>query len=173
MKKLISLILALIMVFAVTSVGVFAAEETTKPVKITFIYDDGDLTGNAGVEKTKVIYVDYDEDYNSQIPYGSYLTKGDDGATYKVFTGTWETTTAGYNTKLYEKGHFPTFSALDGVTEITFKANMETEKVTAENIVGGAVEEVLGESTTAFFKYIIEQIKTWFGKLILYIRNFL
>ena len=173
MKKLISLILALIMVFAVTSVGVFAAGETTKPIKITFIYDDGDLTGSAGVDKVKEIYVDYDEDYNSQVPYGSYLTKGDDGETYKVFTGTWETTTAGYNTKLYEKGHFPTFSALDGVTEITFKANMETEKVTAENIVGGAVEEVLGESTVAFFEYIIEQIKTWFGKLMLYLRNFM
>ena len=172
MKKIISLILAVIMIFAVTSVGVFAADETTKPIEITFIYDDGDLTGSNGIEKTKVIYVDYDEDYNSKVPYGSYLTKGNDGETYKVFTGTWETTTPGY-TKLYEKGHFPSFSALDGVTKITFKANMETEKVTVESVIGGAAEDVLGESTVAFFEYIIEQIKVWFGKLMLYLRNFM
>ena len=172
MKKIISLILAVIMIFAVTSVGVFAADETQKPVKITFIYDDADISGTAGMEKTKVIYVDYEEDYNSQIPNGVYYTT-EDGERYKYFTGTWETTTPGYNTKLYEKGHFPKFAANDGITEITFKANMEVEKVTVENVLGGAAEEVLGESTMAFFNYIIEQIKVWFGKLMLYIRNFM
>ena len=172
MKKIISLILAVIMIFAVTSVGVFAVDATTKPITITFIYDDGDITGTNGIEKTKVIHVDYGEDYNSQIPYGSYLTKDNDGVTYKVFTGTWETKTPGY-TKLYEKGHFPIFTEIDGVTEITFKANMDTEPVTLGNTLGGAAEEILGESTMAFFNYIIEQIKVWFGKLMLYIRNFM
>ena len=171
MKKIISLLLAVIMIFSVTAVGVFAADETQKPVKITFIYDDADVKGLA-VEKTKVIYVDYGEDFNSQVPTGVYYANEGD-ARYKYYTDVWATEKAGYSSTLWEKGKFPVFNEADGVKEITFKAQMGVEKVTAENIIGGAAEEILGTDTMAIFNYFIEQIKVWFGKLMLYIRNFL
>ncbi len=172
MKKIISLILAVLMIFSVTAVAAFAAEESQKPVKVTFIYDDADINGRLAVTKTKEIYVDYDEDYNSKIPVGSYLVEGDDGKTYKVYTALWSTDRAGYNTTLFEKGKFPVFGKNDGVTEITFKADMASEEVTAGGVIGDAAEGILGESTVNFFSYIIEQIKLWFGKLILFLRNF-
>ena len=171
MKRIISLILAVVMIFSVTATGVFAADETQKPVTITFIYDDADVKG-LGVEKTKVIYVDFGEDYNSQVPEGVYYSTVD-GVRYKFYTDTWTTTANAYNTKLYEKGYFPAITALDNITEITFKADMAVEEVTAENVVGGVIEGVVGEETVDLFKSFVELVKLWFGKLMLYLRNFM
>lgn len=169
MKKIISLILAVLMIFSVTAVGVFAADETQKPVKVTFIYDDANTLGQA-VTKTKVIYVDYGEDYNSQVPTGAYYTTVD-GVRYKIFTDLWEADLAGYNRSLYEKGSFPKFDAADEITEITFIAQMGVEEMSVENITGDIAEGVLGEGTVNLFANFIEQLKLWFGQLILYLAN--
>lgn len=171
MKKIISLILAVVMIFSVTAVGAFAADETNKPITITFIYDDADVKG-IGVEKTKVIYVDYGEDYNSKVPEGAYYSTVD-GVKYKFYTDTWTTTETAYSSKLYEKGYFPAITALDNITSITFKADMAVEEVTVENVIGGAVEGIVGEETVDLFNSFVELIKLWFNKFLLYIRNFL
>ncbi len=171
MKKIISLILAVLMIFSVTAVAAFAEGETQKPIKVTFIYDDADINGIA-ITKTKEIFVDYGEDYNSQVPEGSYIVKGDDGKNYSIYTDVWSSDKNGYNTTLFEKGKFPIFGENDPVTEIVFKAEMASKEVTVGGVIGDAAEDILGESTMSFFNYIIEQIKLWFGKLILYIRNF-
>lgn len=171
MKKILSLILAVVMIFSVTAVAAFAAEETQKPVKVTFIYDDADSSG-LPVEKTTEIYVDYGEDFNSQVPEGTYYIKGDDGKTYKIYTDLWSTDTPGYSGTLFEKGHFNAFDANDLITEITFKASMATKEVTAGGVIEDAAESILGESTVTFFSYIIEQIKVWFSQFILFLRNF-
>ena len=174
MKKIISLILAVLMIFSVTAVAAFAEGETEaqKPIRITFIYDDADINGIA-VPKTKEIYVDYGEDYNSRVPEGSYRVKGEDGKTYRIYTDVWSSDKAGYDTTLFEKGKFPVFGANDNVSEIVFKAEMASEEVTVGGVIEDAAEGILGESTVNFFNYIIEQLKLWFGKLILYIRNFM
>ena len=171
MKKIISLILAMLMIFSVTAVAAFAEGEAQKPIKVTFIYDDADINGIA-ITKTKEIFVDYGEDYNSQVPEGSYIVKGDDGKNYSIYTDVWSSDKNGYNTTLFEKGNFPIFGENDPVTEIVFKAEMASKEVTVGGVIGDAAEDILGESTMSFFNYIIEQIKLWFGKLILYIRNF-
>ena len=169
MKKIISLILAVLMIFSVTAVGVFAADETQKPVKVTFIYDDANLRGEA-VTKTDEIYVDYGENYNSKVPTGAYYTTVD-GVKYKIFTDLWEANLTGFNGKYFEKGKFPVFEELDGITEITFTAQMGAEEVSVENIAGDIADTVLGKDTVNLFTNFIEQLKTWFGQLILYLAN--
>lgn len=163
MKKLISLILAVIMIFSVTAVAVSAADETTKPVKITFVYDVDDGKGN-GVERTKPITVDYGENFTNQAPKGSYTHAG------------WKYTISGWTVEGYgEAGkvwtNLPTVSEGDGITELTFTAVYDAKEVTVEGVVGDAAEDVVnglfGESTTTFINYIIEQIKVWLGKLLL------
>ena len=72
-----------------------------------------------------------------------------------------------------QEGKFPVFGANDNVSEIVFKAEMASEEVTVGGVIEDAAEGILGESTVNFFNYIIEQLKLWFGKLILYIRNFM
>lgn len=165
MKKLISLILAVIMIFSVTAVAVSAADETTtKPVKITFIYDVDDGKGN-GVERTKPITVDYGENFTNQAPKGSYTHAG------------WKYTICGWTTEGFGKpdyvysGQLPTVLESDGITELTFTAVYDAKEVTVEGVVGdavgGAIDNIFGESTMTFINYIIEQIKVWFGKLLL------
>lgn len=163
MKKIISLILVVLMVFSVTAIAVSAADE--KPVKITFVYDTADKYGLA-VERTKVIYVDYDEDYTKEAPKDTYISGG-----YKYYISGWETDNYGPDGMIYE--NLPTIPAADGITEITYKACYAVEEVTAGGILGDAAEGVLGESTMAFFEYIVEQIKVWFGQFILFLRNFM
>jgi hypothetical protein len=171
MKKILSLILAVLMIFSVTAVGAFAADETQKPVKVTFIYDDANSRGQA-IEKTKVIYVDFGENYNSQVPTGVYY-KTTDGVRYKFYTKLWKADLAGYSANLYEKGNFPVFDAADeGVlTEITFTAQMGVEEVSAENIAGDIAEGALGKDTVNLLTEFIETLKLWFGQLILYLAN--
>jgi hypothetical protein len=164
MKKLISLILAVIMIFSVTAVAVSAADETTKPVKITFVYDEDDGKGN-GVPRTKEITVNYGDNFTSKAPKGSYTHAG------------WKYTICGWTTEGYGKPDYvydkqlPTVSEGDGITELTFYAVYDAKEVTLEGVVGDTTEDIVnglfGDSTMTFINYIIEQIKVWFGKLLL------
>ncbi len=164
MKKIISLILAVIMIFSVTAVATFAADEAEGPVKITFTYDGPDKNG-LPIPKTKVIYVQYDEDYTSKAPKETYISGG-----YKYYIEGWEAVGYGDGT-IYSKA-LPKISKGDGITEVTFKACMGAEVATAGGMLGDAAEDILGENTINFFNYIIEQLRLWFGKLILFLRNF-
>lgn len=163
MKKLISLILAVIMIFSVTAVAVSAADETTKPVKITFEYDADDGKGN-GVPRTKVIYVDYGEDFTRQAPKDYYINAG-----WKHYIVGW--TVEGYGEAGKVWTNLPVVYENEGIKELTFVAQPGSEEVTVEGVVGdavgGAIDNIFGESTRTFINYIIEQIKVWFGKLLL------
>lgn len=162
MKKIISLMLAVIMIFSVAAMAVSAADETTKPVKVTFIYDGDDGKGLA-VPKETVIYVDYGENFTSKAPKATYISGG-----WKYYIVGWTTDDYGQAGTVYE--NLPTIPEGDGIKEITFHAEMGAEEVTVENVIGGAAEDVVnglfGESTMDFINYIIEQIKVWFGKLL-------
>ena len=164
MKKIISLILAVLMIFSVTAMAVSAADEAQKPVKITFIYDAADSNGLA-VERTKVIYVDYGEDYTKQAPKDTYVSDG-----YKYFISGWEIAGSS-DRKVYE--NLPVIGQNDGITELTFKAAYGAEEITAGGVIGDAAEEILGGETVAFFEYLMQQLEVWFGKFILFLRNFL
>ena len=163
MKKLISLILAVVMIFSVTAMAVSAADEATKPVKVTFIYDKADLKG-IPVPATEVIYVDYGENYTKKAPKSTYIAAG-----WKYEIVGWTTTDVGPADRVWV--NLPTIAEGDGVKEITFHAEMGAKEVTPDGVVEDAVEDVVdnlfGESTMAFINYIIEQIKVWFGKLLL------
>ena len=163
MKKLISLILAVVMIFSVTAMAVSAADEATKPVKVTFIYDKADIKG-IPVPETKVIYVDYGENYTKDAPKSTYISAG-----WKFYIEGW--TTEGYGKPDTVWVNLPVISEGDGITELTFNAVVGNEQLTPDGVVEDAVEDVVdnlfGESTMAFINYIIEQIKVWFGKLLL------
>ena len=166
MKKIISLILAVLMVFSVTAMAVSAADETTKPIKITFVYDSADSNGKA-VEAEKVIYVDYGEDYNKEAPKDTYIDGG-----FKYFISGWET--EDYGPKNYIHTSLPVVPATDTqIKEIKFRACYDVEKVTPGGVVEDAAESLLGESTVEFFNYIVKQLELWFGQFILFLRNFL
>ena len=163
MKKIISLVLAVIMIFSVTAMAVSAADETTKPIKVTFVYDADDGKGLA-VPREKVVYVDYGENFTKKAPKDTYISGG-----YKYFIEGWSTDTYGPKGTVWV--NLPTISESDGIKEITFNAQMGAEEVTVENVIGGAAEDVVngifGESTMSFINYIIEQIKVWFNKLLM------
>ncbi len=159
MKKIISLILAVIMIFSVTAMAVSAADETQKPIKVTFKYDKDDGKGIA-IPAEKVIYVDYNEDFTKKAPQETYIQGG-----WKFYIEGWSTDDYGPAGKVYTK--LPTIPESDGITEITFTAQTGAEEVTVGGVIGDAADTILGEDTVSFFTYIIEQIKVWLGKLLL------
>lgn len=163
MKKIISLILAVIMIFSVTALAVSAASPDDGPIEVTFIFDKDDGKGN-GVPDTKVIYVNYDEDFTKWAPKATYVNGG-----WKYYIQGWSTDDYGPVGKVYT--NLPTIPESDGITKITFTAQPGAEELTPENVIGGAAEDVVngifGEDTMTFINYIIEQIKAWFGQLLL------
>ncbi len=163
MKKLISLILAVIMIFSVTAMAVSAADDTQKPVKVTFVYDKDDGKGFA-VPAKSVIYVNYGENFTNQAPTATYISGG-----WKFYIEGW--TTEGYGKPDTVWVNLPVIDEGDGIKEITFSAVMGSKELTPEGVVGDAVQDavngIFGEQTMSFINYIIEQIKVWFGKLLL------
>lgn len=175
MKKIISLILAVLMIFSATAFA-FAADEANpnpenKPIKITFVYDVTDRSG-LPVRTSSDIYVDYGEDFNDQVPESSYYTDTKDGK-YRVYIGFWTTDKAGYNITNWKKGSFVAFPEGSSVTEITFEAQPATEKVTAGNTIGGASEDLFGINIVELFAKFFEQFKVWFAEIILLLGNFM
>ena len=164
MKKIISLILAVLMIFSVTAVAAFAEDEARKPIKVTFVYDIADSNGIA-VGTTKVIYVDYEEDFTSKAPKDTYISDG-----YKYYITGWETAQYGVPGTVYEK--LPKIAQNDLITDITFKACYSVEKFTAGGVIEDVAGDIFGDSTLNFFSYIMEQLKTWFAQFILFLRNF-
>ena len=145
MKKLISLILAVVMIFSVTAMAVSAADEATKPVKVTFIYDKADIKG-IPVPETKVIYVDYGENYTKDAPKSTYIAAG-----WKYEIVGWTTTDVGPADRVWV--NLPTIAEGDGVKEITVGWNVYggmDKKVTAYALNGLKLEPLMQESYSSF-----------------------
>lgn len=157
MKKIISLLLAVVMIFSLTATAAFAANDANKPIKITFLDDRGDVM--------KEIYVDYGENYTSQAPTDTYIDEG-----YKYSIGGWEANLPAFKGMILVK--LPSFVEADGITEVTYKAVYDVEEFTADNVIGDVVNGVFGENTTDLFSSFIQLIKEFFQKIIMYLMNF-
>lgn len=154
MKKIVSLLLAVLMIFSLTATA-FAADDASKPLKIIFTDERGYVL--------KEINVAYGEDYTSKAPEDTTIDGG-----YKTYITGWESD--------LQPGvvmtTLPVINAADGFTELTFKASYTTVEVTAENVIGGVVDEILGENTTDLFTSFIQLIKEFIQQFIMYLMNF-
>lgn len=157
MKKIISIILAVVMIFSLTATVAFAADDASKPVKIIFLDDRGSVM--------KEINVAYGEDYTSQAPKDTYY---DEGYKYSIFG--WSSTHPAFSGTVLTK--LPKVDSTDGITELTFKAVYDVEEVNTENVVGGVVDTLLGDNTSDLFSSFIQLIKEFFQKFIMYLMNF-
>ena len=157
MKKIISLLLAVVMIFSLTATAALAAGDADKPIKITFLDDRGDVM--------KEIYVDYGENYTSKAPTDTYIDEG-----YKYSICGWEANLTAYKGIVLTK--LPTFTEIDGITEVTYRAVYDVEEFTADNVIGGVVDNILGENTTNIFSSFIQLIKEFFQNLLMYLMNF-
>lgn len=157
MKKLISLLLAVVMIFSLTATAAFAADDTSKPIKITFLDDRGDVM--------KEIYVDYGENYTSQAPTDTYVAEG-----YIYSIGGWEASLSAFKGTVLV--NLPTFVEADGITEVTYEAVYDVKEFTADNVVGDVVNGVFGENTTDLFSSFIQLIKEFFQNILMYLMNF-
>lgn len=157
MKKIISLLLAVIMVFSFTATVAFAADDASKPITVTFLDDRGSVL--------KEIKVDYGEDYTSKAPTDTYIDEG-----YKYSICGWEPDLPAFKGQALVK--LPVFIEADGITEITFKAVYDVEPFTPDNVVEDVVDGILGENTTNLFSSFIQLIKDFFQQFIMYLMNF-
>ena len=178
MKKLISLLLVVITLFAFTATAVFAedATETRKPIAIMFFDDNG--TTQVG----ETIYVDYGEDINA---YANTLTFTHpdikiDGVTYKVVHEGWKVMNVPYYTAqgMIPKGSLPAFYEGDRITEpVKIKAAYKEREKTLSNEFEDTITKLPGGevvmNASEFFTTIIELIKKWITQFALYINAFL
>ncbi|MBQ7296049.1 MAG: hypothetical protein IJW86_07635 [Clostridia bacterium] len=151
MKKVLSLMLALAMLFTMGTVA-FAADE--KPITINFVIEG---------ELVKSIQVDYGEDYNSQAP--DIRREISNGIKYEF--GGWETTNKYYGGTIYEK--LPVIEEGTPVYEITFTATYTETEYDGEEIAS----DILGDNTVAGFKTIWASFVEFLQQVLLYIAAFI
>ncbi len=153
MKKVISLILALTMLFALGTVA-FAAEEDEKPITVNFVIDG---------EVKKTIQVDYGEDFNSQAP--NVKKSISNGIKYE-FAG-WDCDNKYYNDTIYET--LPVISENTPVYKITFTATYTETKYDGEEIIA----DIIGDDAMAGIKTILAEFITFLKTIILYLAAFI
>ena len=152
MKKIVSILLAVLMIFSLTATA-FAAND----VKVTFTDERGYVL--------KEITVAFGEDYNAKAPEETTID-GD----YMTYISGWESDHAAFKGTILTK--LPVINKKDGITDITFKAVYTTEEITTENVVGGVVDNIFGEDTSDMLSNLIATIKAFFQKFILFLINF-
>lgn len=153
MKKVISLILVLTMLFSFGTM-VFAAEQDEKPIKINFVID-------GKVEKT--IYVDYDEDYNSQAP--NVKKSISNGIKYE-FAG-WECDNKYYKGAIYT--NLPVIKETVPVYELTFTATYSETEFDGEEII----TDIIGDDMMSSLKTIWDEFLVFLKTIILYLATFI
>lgn len=156
MKKIVSILLAVVMIFSLTATVALAAD--AKPVKITFLDDRGAVM--------KEINVAYGEDYTSKAPVDTYIDGG-----YKYFISGWESDHPALKGQVFEK--LPVIAEKDKITALTFKASYSVVEVTPDNVIDGVVDGIFGENTTDMFGSLIELVKSFFQQFIMFIMNFI
>ncbi len=147
MKKVLSLVLALAMLFTLGTIA-FAADE--KPITVNFVI---------GGELVKTIQVDYEEDFNSQAP--DVRREISNGIKYEF--GGWETNNYYYTGTIYEK--LPVIEEGTPIYEITFSATYTETEYDGEEILG----DIVGDDTIAGFKSIWASFLAFLQKVIIYI----
>lgn len=152
MKKVLSLVLALAMLFTMGTLA-FAADEE-KPITVNFVIDG---------EVVKSIQVDYGEDYNSQAPDIRRVISN--GIKYEF--GGWETNDYYYGGTIYET--LPIIEEGTPIYEITFKATIGETVYDGEEIF----EDIVGDSAAAGLKSIWEGFLAFIQQVILYIAAFI
>lgn len=153
MKKVISLILALTMLLSFGTMA-FAAQEEEKPIKINFVIDG---------ETVKTIYVDYNEDYNSQAPN---VKKSISGGIKYEFSG-WECSNKYYSGTIYEK--LPVITETSPVYELTFTATYSETEIDGETIIG----DIIGDDAMTGLKTIFDEFINFLKTVILYLAAFI
>ena len=151
MKKVLSLVLALMMLF---TLGTVAFAEDEKPITVNFVIDG---------ELVKTIQVDYEEDFNSQAP--DVRREISNGIKYEF--GGWETNDYYYTGTIYE--NLPVIEEGTPIYEITFIATYTETEYDGEEIA----EDVFGENAVAGFKTIWEGFLKFLQQVILYIAAFI
>ena len=151
MKKVLSLVLALVMLF---TLGTVAFAEDEKPITVNFVIDG---------ELVKTIQVDYEEDFNSQAP--DVRREISNGIKYEF--GGWETNDYYYTGTIYE--NLPVIEEGTPIYEITFIATYTETEYDGEEIA----EDVFGENAVAGFKTIWEGFLKFLQQVILYIAAFI
>lgn len=152
MKKVLSLVLALAMLFTMGTLA-FAADEE-KPITVNFVIEG---------EVVKSIQVDYGEDYNSQAP--DIRREISNGIKYEF--GGWETNDYYYGGTIYET--LPVIEEGTPIYEITFKATYTETEYDGEEIF----EDIVGDSAAAGLKSIWEGFLAFIQQVILYIAAFI
>lgn len=151
MKKVLSLVLALAMLFALTAVA-FAADK--KPVTVHFVIEG---------EVVKTIQVDYGEDYNSQAP--DIRREISNGIKYEF--GGWETDHKYYGGTIYET--LPVIDEDVPVHEITFTATYTETEYDGEEILG----DIVGDEAVTGLKSIWDEFVKFLQQVLLYIAAFI
>ncbi len=152
MKKVLSLVLALAMLFTMGTLA-FAADEE-KPITVNFVIEG---------EVVKTIQVDYGEDYNSQAP--DIRREISNGIKYEF--GGWETNDYYYGGTIYET--LPVIEEGTPIYEITFKATYTETEYDGEEIL----EDIVGDNAAAGLKTIWENFLAFLQQIILYIAAFI
>lgn len=156
MKKIISLILALTMIFTL-GLTAFAVEEE-KPVKVNFKIDG---------EVVKTIYVDYGEDFNSQAPS---IKKEISGGIKYEFSG-WDCDNKYYAGTIYET--LPVISETTPVYELTFTATYTETKYDGEEIVDDIIGGIIGDDALSGLKTLLDEFIAFLKTVILYLAAFI
>ncbi len=151
MKKVLSLVLALAMLFTMGTIA-FAADE--KPITVNFVIDG---------ELVKTIQVGYGEDYNSQAP--DIRREISNGIKYEF--GGWETDNRYYGGTIYE--NLPVIDEDVPVYELTFTATYTETEYDGEEILG----DIIGDGAVSGFKTIWESFIAFIQQIILYIAAFI
>lgn len=149
MKKIISLLLAAMMIFSLACV---ASAEGEKPITINFVVEG---------ETVKTIQVDYDEDYNSQAPViRTQISNG-----MKKEFGGWECNNKVYN-KIYSS--LPVIPDGAPVYELTFIATFTEEPYDGEEIV----EDIIGDDAMVGLRTIWDSLLAFLQQILLIFSSF-
>lgn len=150
MKKVLSLILAVTMLFSLATIA-FAADE--KPITINFVIDG---------EIASTITVDYGEDYTSKAP--KVLPRISDGIKYE-FAG-WECNDK-YYSSIYE--NLPIIEEDAPIYELTFTATFSEVPYDGEEFV----EDIIGDEAMFNIKAVWEGFINFLQQVLFYISSLL
>lgn len=166
MKKLISLLLSVLMIFTLAAMSVSAAEETTAPaeekIKVIFQDDNGSVLDE--------IEVSYGEDFTKKAPtVKGYVAEG-----FKYSHSGWQIedyvgVIAANKVPTNWVKSLPVFDEDDGdyVEEVTFKALYAVKPYDGEAVL----EDIIGEGTVNYFQVLYERFVAFVNELILFLRN--
>ncbi len=150
MKKVLSLIVALTMLFSIAATALAADE---KPITVHFVINE---------EVVKTITVDYGEDYNSQAP--DIRREISNGIKYEF--GGWEADHRYYSGKIFET--LPIITEDVPIEEVTFTATYTETEYDGEEII----TDIIGDNAMTSLKTVWQEFLKFLQTIILYFAAF-